>query len=89
MAVQLRTALFAATLLIPAVAYAEPATPNPVIKNPNPASSETTDESGVNPLVRQGENSPTGKGPSVSTNPPTNATVGSGVKNQQEEQEAK
>jgi hypothetical protein len=83
--VPLRTAAMAAILLVMPAAYAQTPPPSPVITNPNPATSPTTDENGNNPLARAGENSPTGQGPSMQTNPPTQGTVGSGPRNQAEE----
>jgi hypothetical protein len=79
MTLQRCVAVTAAVLITAGVAYAQSAPPSPVIKNPNPASSATTDEDGSNPLAREGENSPTGHGPSVSTDPPQRGTVGSGL----------
>jgi hypothetical protein len=69
-----------AALISVSTASAQTATPSrPPIANPNPASSATTDEEANNPLAREGENSPTGQGPSITTNPPLEGTVGSGA----------
>ena len=51
-------------------------------KNPNPASSTTTDEEGNNPLAREGDRSPTGQNPSMNSpsvyKPIEDITVGLG-----------
>src|SRR5262245_48454493 len=86
---RLRAATIIAVLLAATAANAQTTPANPVIKNPNPASSEPTDESGLNPLARQGENSPTGQGPSLPTYPPPQSTVGAGPGNRGGEQQPK
>ena len=51
-------------------------------KNPNPATSTTTDEEGNNPLAREGDRSPTGQNPSMNSpsvyKPIEDITVGLG-----------
>ena len=48
-------------------------------KNPNPASSSSSDDEGHNPLAREGEHSPTGHNPQPPTGPDQQqGTVGSG-----------
>jgi hypothetical protein len=48
-------------------------------KNPNPASSSSSDDEGLNPLAREGEHSPTGHNPQPPTGPDQQqGTVGSG-----------
>jgi hypothetical protein len=51
-------------------------------KNPNPASSTTTDEEGNNPLAREGDHSPTGQNPLMNSpstyKPIEDITVGRG-----------
>ena len=82
---QFRVAAVAAALVVSGFAHAQNSQPSPIIKNPNPASSSSTDEDGTNPFARPGDNSPTGQGPSLDTNPPVNSTVGSGARNQRED----
>jgi hypothetical protein len=84
----LRAAVIAAVLFSVIGASAQSSPPSPIIKSPNPATSATTDEDGNNPLAREGENSPTGLGPSISTNPPVRGTVGSGPGTREEENQA-
>lgn len=71
----LRTMIISAAVLSLSAAYAFAQTPfDPATaseRNPNPATSTTTDEEGNNPLAREGDHSPTGH------NPPL-VTVGSG-----------
>ena len=56
--------------------------PAPAIQHVNPATSSSTDDTGLNPLAQEGENSPTGKGPALQSEPaPVGpATVGSGAR---------
>src|SRR5437763_7310627 len=77
---QLRVAALAAVFaaMSSVGAFAQNPPPSPAIKNPNPATSASTDDEGLNPSAREGENSPTGQGPSVATNPPLEGTVGAG-----------
>jgi hypothetical protein len=82
---KVRTAAMAAALVASSAAYAQTSSPSPIIKHPNPASSSSTDEEGLNPLANEGDNSPTGQGPSITTNPPVNSTIGSGAVNQKDE----
>jgi hypothetical protein len=76
-----------ATTALAATAWAQgqpsPANkPAPAIQHVNPATSSSGDDDGLNPLAHEGENSPTGKGPAVQSEPPRigSATTGSGTR---------
>jgi hypothetical protein len=68
----LRTAIAAIAIgLSASCALAQtPIDPNKAAeKNPNPASSSSSDDEGLNPLAREGEHSPTGHNPQPPTGP--------------------